>query len=293
MMSRWRSLFTFGALLVAFALLVPGTAMAQVTPDLMAGDLGVDKQRYDSFRVDWEWEQASNSVDDAKDFYLRYQEVAAETTEAFDEAMDFKSMTVALKSSNDDYEVMIEDLKPGKWYRVGVRVRNKDDATDHQNEAAVNGGTEGADAPDDVLNLMLKPGDGMLMAEWDMATDNGSPVTGYEVDYRETGKTTWMDSRSGTSKDTSTMWAISNLENDTEYEARVRAYSYEAKDDDGWSATKKATPMAGAMPDDPTPTPALPIFGAVALGAGLLAAGRARLRRRELRAGRVQRQINR
>ena len=43
----------------------------------------------------------------------------------------------------------------------------------------------------------------------------------------------------------------------------------------------------------PMGVPALPIFGAVALGAGLLAAGRARLRRRELRAGRVQRKINR
>ena len=59
-----------------------------------------------------------------------------------------------------------------------------------------------------------------------------------------------------------------------------------------YSASKMATPTAM----DPAPTPALPLFGAVALGAGLLAAGRARIRRRQqqLRGrGRELRQITR
>ena len=42
----------------------------------------------------------------------------------------------------------------------------------------------------------------------------------------------------------------------------------------------RGTPMAGGTTPTPTPTPALPFFGAFALGAGVLAAGRARLRRR-------------
>jgi hypothetical protein len=47
-------------------------------------------------------------------------------------------------------------------------------------------------------------------------------------------------------------------------------------------------------PTIPTPTPALPIFGAFALGAGLFAAGRARLRGRQaLRAGRTRGQLTR
>ena len=43
------------------------------------------------------------------------------------------------------------------------------------------------------------------------------------------------------------------------------------------------------LPQEAVPTPALPIFGAFALGAGLLAAGRRRL----LRAAPVQRQLTR
>ena len=54
---------------------------------------------------------------------------------------------------------------------------------------------------------------------------------------------------------------------------KVRAYSYKVTDDDGWSDEETATPMAGAM----IPTPALPLFGVFALGAGVLAAGRRRL----------------
>ena len=70
--------------------------------------------------------------------------------------------------------------------------------------------------------------------------------------------------------------------NGTEYSVRVRTLNgYTWLDpDDGWSDVMKATPMAGGAP---TPTPALPLFGAFALGAGLLTAGRARLRRRASR----------
>ena len=134
----------------------------------------------------------------------------------------------------------------------------------------------------DALN---SSGDGMLMVEWDDATDNGSPVTGYEVQIKESDEedSKYDPVREGSTEDTSTEWVISNLDNDTEYSVRVRAYSYDAAGD--WSDEEMAMPMAGA---GTTPTPALPLFGAFALGAGVLAAGRARLRRR-----REQRQLTR
>ena len=75
--------------------------------------------------------------------------------------------------------------------------------------------------------------------------------------------------------DTSTEWTISNVENDTEYTVRVQACSFTACGD--WSDEEEVTPMDGA-----TPTPALPLFGAFALGVGLVAAGRRRLRRQRL-----------
>ena len=77
-----------------------------------------------------------------------------------------------------------------------------------------------------------------------------------------------------------TSHTITGLENGQEYAVWVWAVG---EGEGTPSDARHATPMA------PTPTPALPIFGAVALGAGLLAAGRARLRRRALRPGWVQR----
>ena len=72
---------------------------------------------------------------------------------------------------------------------------------------------------------------------WDEATDNGSEVTGYEVAIKKSDESdSKYDSvREGETKDDSTEWVISNLENDTEYTVKVRAYSYKVTDDDGWS----------------------------------------------------------
>ena len=125
----------------------------------------------------------------------------------------------------------------------------------------------------------MTAGDMTIMAMWDEATDNGSEVTGYEVQHREMDKD-WptTPSRSGTISphDKSTMWTISNLENGTEYEVRVRAYSYSARDDDTWSDVKKATPVAGGTPtpdppdDDTDDTSDAPTGVEVTGGAGML-----------------------
>ena len=77
-----------------------------------------------------------------------------------------------------------------------------------------------------------------------------------------------------------TSHTITGLVNGQEYAVWVWADGRDEVSD-----VRYATPMALT----PAPTPALPIFGAVALGASLLAAGRARLRRRALRPGWVQR----
>ena len=79
--------------------------------------------------------------------------------------------------------------------------------------------------------------------------------------------------------------------NETVYLVRVRAVDG-AGNMGNWSDNGSATPMAMGMPKPPVPTPALPLFGAFALGAGLLAAGRARMRRQaQLRGRREQRRM--
>jgi hypothetical protein len=261
--------------------------------------LDVTRERYTSFSVVWEYNRTTDDTDnsvagdqpapDVKEFLVRYQETANLATVGFDNtagAKDIISEKVRRNSDPDDedHEAMVTGLKPGKNYLVGVTSVPRSASDMNSGERLFQGeGTETdpATAPDDVLGLMLTPGDMMIMAEWDVATDNGSAVTGYEVQHREMGED-WpaTPTRKGTTKDTSTMWTISNLKNGTEYEVRVRAYSYDETDDDIWSDVAMAIPGM-------TPTPALPLFGAFALGAGVLAAGRARLRRR------AQRQLTR
>lgn len=281
MMSTRRSLFVIGCLMAAFVLFAGGSAFAQVANPT---EFEADARSHDMIRVTWE----HASGDDLDKFSLRYQQTACDADPCvvgdFDLTGNIMRMDVAKASRGDDYEVSVDGLTPGKHYVFGLTAIGKDVA--NSDEVYDGEETDAADAPDDVRNLMLTAGDGMIMAEWEETTDNGSPVTGYHVQYK--GKTGgWMDAREGSMEDTSTMWTISNLTNGMEYSVRVRAYSYTMPGD--WSDVMMATPMEGAM----TPTPALPVFGAIALGAGLLAAGRARLRRRELRAGRTRHQFTR
>ena len=111
----------------------------------------------------------------------------------------------------------------------------------------------------------------MIMAMWDPAdTHEDFPLTGYQLMITpEDGNPDIMNIG------VMTEYTFEGLMNGTEYTVQVAARN--EIDLGEYSDEEMATPMAA------TPTPALPLFGAFALGAGLLAAGRARLRRREQR----------
>ena len=273
MVNRKRSFFVTGALLSVLVLFGAEAAFAQVSD---VEDLAASSRGHDTIRLTWT--HAGGST--LEKFSLRYQQTtpadtAGVVTGDFNTSMDIMRMDIAKKSSGTEYSYILEGLKPDKDYIFGIRTLGAGTTADGTGEDYAWAKTDTADAPDDVLNLMLTAGDTMIMAMWDEATDNGSEVTGYSVGYREKGKSSWMESRDGkTGTDTSTKWTISNLKNDMTYEVRVQACSFDMCGD--WTDEEEATPMSGA-----TPTPALPIFGAFALGAGLLAAGRARLRRRD------------
>jgi hypothetical protein len=294
----WRTLGC-AALFGGLALALPDPAQAQTpvpydgadcaasqTRPACPADLDVERVRFTSFDVTWEWERgvATPANANAKNFLVRYQEQeAGDMTLAFEAdagAKAIEEMTVRLNTDGDeDYTASITGLKPGKTYSVGVTAINTTATAMNSAEIGESGTADPARAPDDVLGLELVAGDMSIMAMWDVATDNGSEVTGYQVQHREMGKP-WptSSSRSGATADTSTMWTISNVKNGTEYEVRVRAYSYTATDDDIWSDVKSTTPSA----DAPTPTPAIPTAGLFLLGAGLVAASRKRLRQRFL-----------
>ena len=275
-MNRRRSLFVIGCLVAAFVAFASDAAFAQNAAPTV--EFTADERGHDTVRLTWE-----HPGTDLDEFSLRYQQNTPADDQApivvvagdFSATMNTMRMDVDKASSGDDYTLSIDGLKPNKDYVFGLTALGTAGNGD-ADEVFAHAKTDTADEPDDVTDLMLYAGDSMILAMWDEATDNGSPVTGYTVQYREEGKSSWMESRDGESgTDTSTEWTISNLKNGTTYEARVQACSFTMCGD--WTDEEEAMPMSGAV----IPTPALPLFGALALGAGLVAAGRQRLRRRQ------------
>jgi hypothetical protein len=150
-----------------------------------------------------------------------------------------------------------------------------------------------APKPSRVREVELTPDDKMLMVEWQRPTNAGEAkltVTGYEVQWRTSAT---ADDAAGTDIEkfpptgmtlTATEYEITGLINDVPYDVQVRAVN-SAGAKGTWYPVDWATgtPSEDAMPaddeDEPKPTPALPLFGLLALVAGLVAAGRARLRR--------------
>ena len=117
--------------------------------------------------------------------------------------------------------------------------------------------------------VMVKPGDMMLMVSWNKPDMGADMVKGYNVQYRQAGGA-WSDINVLMERKAT----IEGLQNGVKYSVRVMAYG--TGDMKGeYSEEMMATPMV-------TPVPALPIFGALALGAGLVAAGRRRLRAQRL-----------
>ena len=195
------------------------------------------------------------------------------------------------------FEYTVKDLEPATDYLFTVLPYSGEPAVLDADPVppAVIGMTADAPAPTLVRDVELMSGDKMLMVSWRPPVRAAGSATDikldrYEVQWRwsqtadhDAGDWEMYPPKGSMTKLTDTDYDITSLENGVMYDVQVRAIN-EAKGKGPWSPAEpgvRGTPIAdGTMP---TPTPALPFFGAFALGAGLLAAGRARLRRREQR----------
>ena len=176
-MNRRRFLFVIGCLMAAFVAFASDAAFAQ------AGDSAgftANARGHDMIRLTW---THADTNDDLDKFSLRYQASERDTGNAtdFDLTKNVMRMDVPMKSSGT-YQVTIDELKPATRYVFELTPLG--DTGADGDEAFADATTDTADAPDDVMGLMLTAGDGMIMAMWDEATDNGSPVTGYGVRYK-------------------------------------------------------------------------------------------------------------
>ena len=187
----------------------------------------------------------------------------------------------------------IRGLTAGTFYWIRVRAQNLQGYGPWSVYLVVDTtATPGAPPAGPAISKMaeptVEPGDMMLMVSWAEPASQKS-ITHYQVDYKTASAAKWMAKAVNV---TALEYTIDGLVNETPYLVRVRAVDSAGAMGE-WSDSGSGTPTAMEKPEEPMPTPALPIFGALALGLGLVAAGRRRLRRRELRAGRVQQQITR
>ena len=183
---------------------------------------------------------------------------------------------------------------PGKRYVIAVRSRDEDGARSALT-TPVDGGsgvvmTLVAPMPERVSDIMVEAGDKMLMVTWSptyptTGNETGLSTVEYHLQYRTTQTAdasagAWTPETDGGMTIMGMEEAtISNLMNGVSYDVRIRAENNAGGKGEysRVSADTRGTPTADAMP-----TPALPLFGMLALGAGLVAAGRRRLRAQRL-----------
>ena len=171
-------------------------------------------------------------------------------------------------SGERSYKITMYDgaaLKNGTEYVVQVTGNNAAGAGPVSDRVKGTPTTVGNSAPG-APAISLMSGDSMLMVSWD-AVDG---ATKYKVQWSSEAQSFGAADRTAEVMD-GTSYDITGLENGMEYKVRVAAGNKDHGYGD-WSGEARAMPMM--------PTPALPVFGVLALGAGLVAAGRRRLRAR-------------
>ena len=239
--------------------------------------------------ITFSWVTPGSGLSALIDYQLEYNEVGRSET--------FSNNIAPVAGATQEYT--IESLKVGTDYRIRLRAQNRSQGYGLWSEYLYDDtmAVAGPD-PTPAVSKMDEPrvysGDKMLEVYWSEPASEKS-ITHYQVDYKTASAEEWMD-EDDVIDVTATKYHIEDLINGTAYLVRVRAVD-SAGNMGVWSDAGSGTPMMEAEEaptPTPTPTPALPLFGAFGLGAGLLAVGRARMRRQaQLRGRREQRQMTR
>ena len=296
-MRSTRRFFTFGALLAAVVLLAPATAFGQaeniyVTP--------TDPPSFDKLMVNWDVNASTAAEVDGWRVYYRKDmalgTAAANATGHMDvsgRATDEATLT-GLEHSTE-YFVSVAPMTDGV---VGALVASTDDsATADVDEMSAT--TAAAPPPSPPSGVMAEGGDMTFMVSWNASFPGGSGLTidHYRVQKREVSGNLfgdWVPDEDNDDNDKMgglkvagdmTMVTFEDLENGTTYQARVMAMNSAGVGGE-WSIPDGHMPAVGPESatvggdddDDMTETPALPLVGILLLGAGLVAAGRRRLR---------------
>ncbi len=195
---------------------------ALAAPTLVAGD--------GQLTVTWT-APTDTGGSDISAYHLRYREDGSGSWEIITEGIDGTSH-------------VISDLTNGTVYEVQARAINADGGIGAWSESAVSTLPALATVPDAPVAPTLYAGTGRIVARWSAPEDNGSAITGYELQYR-IGGGAWTEITEGI---TDTDHTMTNLTNGIVYGVQVRAVN--AVGTGPWSA-----PVAGTPLFSPTQTP--------------------------------------
>ncbi len=222
------------------------------------------------------WDYGGDGTDTATGFQIGWTEAAG--TEFTDALSPQRIVSVTGGREARSYTL---DLKVNDEYLIGVRAVHGDASGDpiaysswSYRAAARESTPAEATRPQ---NVTVRSMDGELMVTWDAVASVGmcedaavGARCGYLVEWRAAHQSFDNPDRQMTVRDKLSA-TIPNLMNGTEYGVVVSSMNEKTAKSES-SIEARQTPMM--------PTPALPVFGVLALGAGLVAAGRRRLRAR-------------
>ncbi len=173
------------------------------------------------------WTAPNNGGSEITAYELQYRTGSGAWTE----------ITEGITGTNTSHT--ITGLTKASEYDVQVRAVNEIGAGDWSESAAE---TPPATVPDAPAAPTLYAGTGRLVALWTAPEDDGgSPITGYELQYR-TGGGAWTEIAPAPGKHDHT---IDGLTNDAEYEVQARAVNEVG--DSGWSMLAMKTPTDSAI----------------------------------------------
>ena len=150
-----------------------------------------------------------------------------------------------LVSNQTGTSYTITGLSLGTEYEVQVRATNTVGDSDWSTSGTATTPSAVPDTP--ATPTVTVRSATSLLVSWTEPDDNGDPITGYDLQYRETGTSDWTQ----VSDETGTSYTIAGLSLETEYEVQVRATN--SVGDSDWSSSGTATttstvPYAPAAP---------------------------------------------
>ena len=131
----------------------------------------------------------------------------------------------------------ISGLNNGQTYQARVRAVNGEG---NGPWSGVGNAIPTADSPDRVQQFIANPTDGGIRVQWSTPEDNGEAISTYHIQWRSGGQN-WSSARQ--ISDPASPATITNLNNGTAYEVRIRAVNSEGSSD--WS-----NPITGITPSE-------------------------------------------